>query len=49
MAAYENHNFHIIIRQNARLLGLLLLVQELLEIAGANMIWTYSSYEVDPL
>lgn len=45
----KNHHFHIIISQNTLLLGLLFPVQELLEIAGANMIWTYSSYEVDPL
>lgn len=49
MGAHENHHFHIITSWNALLLWLLLLVQELLEIAGANMIWTYSSYEVDPL
>lgn len=49
MGAYENHHFHIIIKQNVLLLGLLLLVQELLEIAGANIIWTCSSYEEDPL
>lgn len=38
MGAYENHHFHIITSWNALLLGLLLLVQELLDIAGANMI-----------
>lgn len=38
MGAYENHHFHIITSWNALLLGLFLLVQELLDIAGANMI-----------
>lgn len=58
MCAYENHHFHIIISLNISLPyedaspGLSVLCfwfRSCWENTGANMIWAYSSYEVDPL